>query len=388
VRPELEREPRSFSLTEGGPFHHVLTRLRLRTPTSMKRCWWLAFFVWLPLVIGEGVRIVFGLPIDPTLSDLSSHVRLLFTLPVLLLSERLLDQTAGSAMASFYSGNFCDRARIDRIADRAERLRDAWVVEAALLGLAVVGGQLVLWEVFGSTGWIHGGARAGFWSFPRVWYAVVALPIFQFVMFRWLWRWLIWSYMLARLSRLPLSVLATHPDYAGGLAALARPMTGFGGFVLGMGAVLAGAWATQVLEDRTTLPALLPGLVAFLVLALAIAVGPLLLFSGHLFRARRRTLAQYGDFARRYMLRFHDKWIARPTEPEQPLGSPDIQSLNDLGEAFQVISKTRVFVFGPRNVLVIWFAGILPMVPLFASALTVEQVLKRIVSTVLGGVPF
>jgi hypothetical protein len=60
---------------------------------------------------------------------------------------------------------------------------------------------------------------------------------------------------------------------------------------------------------------------------------------------------------------------------------------NDLGESFQRTAKTRVFVFGLRTVIVIWVAGFLPMVPLFASELTVEQVLRKIVSTILGGFP-
>ena len=172
----------------------------------------------------------------------------------------------------------------------------------------------MLWRVFGTTGLFHGGETIGFWSFSRVWYALVALPLVQFVMFRWMWRWVIWSYMLVRISKLPLFVLATHADYAGGLGALARPVSGFSAFVLANSAILAGAWATQVLQDRTTIRALVPMLVVYEVAALAVAVGPLLFLSAHLFRARRSTLAQYGDFMRAYTLRFHEKWLA-PSVP-------------------------------------------------------------------------
>lgn len=384
--PPLRRERVPFALTEGGPFYRIQMRLRLRTPTSMNRCWWLGLAAWLPLVIGEGGRALLGMPRDPTLFDLSLHVRLLFTLPVLLISERLVDQTVNSGLTSLYKGNFCDPVQIDDIVDRAQRLRDSWRVELGILAVSIFGGQLVLWRVFGATGLFHGGAEVGFWSFPRFWYALLALPLVQFVMLRWMWRWVIWSYMVARISRLPLFVLATHADYAGGLAALARPVSGFCAFVLANGAILSAAWATQIIEERTTVQALLPMLTTYLVVALVIAMGPLLLLSGHLFRARRRTLAQYGDFMRAYALQFHDKWVASRTSASA-LGSPDIQSLNDLTEAFQVISKTRVFVFGPRQVFAVWFAGLLPLLPLVLSTLTFEQVLRRILTTVLGGLP-
>lgn len=386
--PQRRRAGGAFSLTSGGPFHELLTRLRLRTPSSMVRCWWLGLLAWIPLVVGEGVRVALGAPGDPILRDLSLHTRFLVALPVLLSSEVLLEQTARSAIHSFDVGRFCDHAIVDRICERAERLRASWQVELALLVIALLGGQLVLWDVFGTTGLFHGGATAGFLSFSRVWYAVFALPLLQFVMFRWLWRWLIWTYVLACIARERLDLLATHADSACGLAALARPISAFSAFVLAIGAILSGAWATRMIADQTTLGALWPNVVTFLVAALVVAAGPLVLLSGHLFRARRRTLAQYGDFMRDYTVRFHRKWVAGdPDAGERVLGTADIQSLSDLGQAFQVASKSRVFVFSMRNVVVVWAAGLVPMLPLVMSTLTFEQVLKRIVSTVLVGIP-
>jgi hypothetical protein len=380
------RENRSnFSLTGGGPFYRVLVHLRLRTPTSMARCWWIGLLAWVPFMVGEGVRVALGMRVDPSLFDVSLHVRLLFTLPVLLFGERLLDQTVKSAVTSLYHGNFCDHALLDRIMARAAHMRDSWRVELVLLVIAMGGGQLVLWQLFGATGLVHGAATAGFWSFPRIWYSCVALPLVQFVMFRFLWRWAIWSYILLRVSRLQLYLVSTHADSAAGLSALARPTSGFSGFVFAIAGIVASAWGTQILRGRTTIQAQIPLLVTFLIVALVIAVGPLLLFSGHLFRARRRTLAEYGDFMRAYTMRFHHKWIQLATE--DPLGTSDIQSLNDLGQAYQVASKSRVFVFSVRSVVVVWFSGLAPMIPLVFSLITVEEILKRIFSIVIGGLP-
>ncbi|MCW5803108.1 MAG: hypothetical protein KIT31_12045 [Deltaproteobacteria bacterium] len=382
-----EEEPRPFSLTRGGPFYRLQMRLHLRAPNSLRRAWWIAVAAWVPIVLGAGVRHVLGMPADQTLHDLSIHVRLLVTLPVLLSSEIVLENSAASAIRSMYLGHFCDAAKLDGIAERAEWWRDRWWVEAGLLGIAILGGQLAMWGVFGAGGLFHGSTIVGVWSFPYLWYACIALPIVQFVMLRWVWRWMIWSYVLVRISRLPLTPLATHADGAAGLEPLARPVSAFSAFTLAISAIIAAAWGTTLLHEHTTIETLLPQLVIFLLDVLAIAVAPLLLFSGHLFRTRRRTLAQYGEFVRNYTLRFHAKWIDPPS-PDDPLGSPDIQSLNDLGSAFQVVSKTRPFVFGPRTVFMVWFAGLIPMVPLFASTVTVESVLERIVKTVLGGFPF
>lgn len=376
-----------FWLTRGGPFARVLQRLGIRQDGPMRRYWLIALLLWMPLVAGEGLRLAAGRAHDWTLFDLSLHVRLLFALPVMLLAERLLDRTACSAIASFYAGRFTDAAPVDRILARATAMRDWWWIEAGLAAASLVGGQLALWNVFGATGLVHGGELTATWSAPRVWYAAIALPLVQFVTLRWLWQWVIWTYVLARLSRLKLFVLATHADGAGGLAPLARPVSAFSIFVLACSSILAAAWSTQVLAERETVTSLLPSLGVFLLVALAVALGPLLLLSSQLFRARRATLAQYGDFVRAYGLQFHAKWITAGGAESEALGASDIQSLNDLGQAFQVAVKTRLFVFGSRNVVTVWFAGILPMVPLIASTLTLEEVLRKILGTIMGGIP-
>ena len=168
---------------------------------------------------------------------------------------------------------------------------------------------------------------------------------------------------------------------------MARPVTGFGGFAFATGAMLSSAWGTQILAHRTTVEAQFPALLAFLVAVLVVAVGPLLLFCGHLYRARRRALAQYGDFANAHMHGFHAKWIESAIPGEQSVGSSDLQSLNDLGGAFGVITTTRLFVFALRPIGSVWLGAILPMLPLLASVLTVEHVLKRVFSTILSGLP-
>ncbi len=378
----------TLSLTEGGPFYWVLRKLRLRTATSMARCWWIGLFLWAPLVIGAGLRWLAGMDLHPMLFDLSLHVRLLVALPLFLSSELLLERATRSAMKSFYRGGYCDAKAIDPIVDRAEQLRDSPTAELVLAGVAVMGGQLVLWKVVGPTGLVSGTTDVGFWAFPRVWYAVVALPFVQFVMLRCLWRWIIWIYVLARLSRLPLVVLPTHADFAGGLGALTRPVTGFSGFFLATSTILASAWGSQLLANQTTLPRLLPVLAVFLVVGLLLAVGPLLLLSPHLFTARRQALAQYGDFMRRFTIMFHQKWIERESAASAPaLVAPDFSSLHDLGESYMVVSKTRLFAFGPRIVLMVWTAGLVPMLPLLATTVSVDDVLRKIFTTVLGGFP-
>ncbi len=376
----------TFSLVKGGPFYRLMRRLHLTGRTDTPTGWLLAAVAWVPLAVGELVRATLGMSSDPTMFDISVHTRVLVALPMLLFAESIIDPACRGAITVFYDRKICDSAELDRIVHRAERLRDLWWIELAFVVAALVGGQLVLWHVLGSVGLVHGGQPAGAWSFPRLWYATIALPLVHFVMFRSTWHYLIWGYVLARLARQPLAALATNPDRAAGLAPLAWPTTGFSGFALAMSAILSGAWGTQVLAHRTTFQALYPGMVVFMLAVFVLAFGPLLMFSGHLFRARRLTLFQYGELTDDYVRRFHAKWIEAGAD-DSLLGSPDIQSLADIGHAFDVIATTRLFLFTPRKIFEVWLAALVPMLPLFASVVSVEHVLKRIVSALLGNVP-
>lgn len=384
---ESHRDPHLFSLTEGGPFIRVSRRLGLHRAGGGVRSFWLALLLWLPLAIGSIVRGAFGMAIDPTVLDVSVHLRLLVALPLMLLADRLIDAACRGAIASLYDGEFCDRGELAHIVEHGERLRDARLPEAILLAVAILGGQLVLWRIFGSTGLVHGAPAAGPWSFPRLWYALVALPAVQFVMYRFLWRWLIWVLMLVRLARQPLVANAMHPDFAAGLGPLAWPISAFSVFAFAVATVLAGAWGTQLIAHHTTQQALVPGMFAFLILVAVVALAPLLMFCGHVFRARRRALFEYGEFADAYTRRFRARWLEGSRDAANALGSQDIQALNDLGGAFQVVAKTRVLLFDPRQVIQLWLSAALPMLPLFANGMTVEQLLKRILGVVLGGLP-
>jgi hypothetical protein len=374
-----------FSLVDGGPFFRIVRRLHMATPRGMVRSWWLAFALWVPMTIGAALRTLAGMQQDPTVLDLSVHARVLVALPLMLLAERLIERAVGGAVLRLYK--LCDRQALAPILTIGERLRDCWWVEALLLAIAIAAGQLVMWQLTGSTGLFRGGSPVGPWSFPRLWYGLVALPVTQFLLLRELWRWLIWSYMLVRIARLPLTIVPTHPDRAGGLSALAWPVSAFGGLVLAVGVTLSAAWANQLLAHRTTLPGLVPNLLGYMLGALAVAVWPLLLFCGPLFRARRQGLYDYNKLAYEYAQGFHTRWIGGATSGGEALGSPDIQSFNDLLGVFREVESTRWFVFGPREVIDVWAAAILPMLPLFATLVSVEVVLKRIASAVLGGLP-
>jgi hypothetical protein len=388
VSTELERgivEPRQFSIAH-GPSLRLLHRLHLTRADGTPRAWVLVAIAWVPLFAGALLRVAVGERPAPILFDISVHTRLLIGIPLLVQAERMLEQRCRGAVNQLYRGNFAERAATDRIIDRAERLRDSRLVEVMLFVLLIAGAEAMLWGFVGPTGLFTGVSEAGELSFARLWYVTVSWPIAQFLFLRWLWHWTIWSYVLVRLSRVPLATIATHPDHAAGLGFLGGPMAGFAGFVLAISTLLASAWGTQILAGRAEMQAFVPSFFGFAVLAVVVACGPLLPFVGILYRARHREVSQYNGLALDYMRTFHRKWVeSRPTE--NLLGTPDLQSMNDLCGAYTSLVQVRLVPFGPRQLSMIWIAALIPMIPLIATAVPIDKLIRTIGGALLGGIP-
>lgn len=85
------RTDHPFSLTGGGPWLHVLMRCHLVDQRGRVRGSWLALAAWLPIAIAAVVQLVIAGRVDPILSDPTMHVRLLVTVPLLVVAENLLE---------------------------------------------------------------------------------------------------------------------------------------------------------------------------------------------------------------------------------------------------------------------------------------------------------
>ena len=210
--------------------------------------------------------------------------------------------------------------------------------------------------------------------------------MFQFFLYRSLWRWALWTQLLWRLSRLPLQPIATHPDLAGGLAFLSIPSAGFAYVVAGLSATQAGMWANQVLFAGAKVASFKFELLLFAVAAVVLALGPLGAFAGHLWRCRFAGQIQYGDLATDYSRLFHERWIVQK-ERSDLLGSADIQSLADLGNSYNIIQRTRLLPFAPLLAVLIAVAAVAPVLPVALLEVPLTKLLAKLGGALLGKGP-
>jgi hypothetical protein len=76
---------------------------------------------------------------------------------------------------------------------------------------------------------------------------------------------------------------------------------------------------------------------------LCVFLGPLLVFAPQLAQAKRKGMREYGTLAERYVREFDAKWLLGGAPADEPfVGTGDIQSLADLGNACEVVQSMRI----------------------------------------------
>ena len=376
-----------FSLVDGGPLCALLRRLGWTRPDGRldyrRACIVLVAVAWGPLLIAAlYARATAG---HVLAIDWGIHARLLAAIPLLLLADASLHNRTRFVAERLVADRWVtdQEERFDEMIARAVRHRDGVVPELVLIGIALAASQVVVWGFGGLPFARRVVTMERHLLAARWWYALVALPLFQFLVYRALWRWVIWIQLLWRLSRLRLQPVATHPDRAGGLEFVSWPSIGFGYVIAALSATQAGVWADQVIYAGLKVTELKWQVLVFALAALAVALGPLLVLSGRLWRCQTEGQHDYGSLAIDYTRQFHARWIAR-RDRNDVLGSADIQSLADLAGGYDVVARMRFVPFGARAVIALAAAAIAPMLPVALLGVPLDQLLAKLAGTLLG----
>ena len=94
-------------------------------------------------------------------------------------------------------------------------------------------------------------------------------------------------------------------------------------------------------------------------------------------------MREYGALAQRYVRDYDHKWLrGGAPQDEQLLGSPDIQSLADIGSSFEMVKNMRWVPFNLPTVLHLSVTTLLPVLPLMLTMISMEELLDRLIKMV------
>ena len=391
VAESIQGSP-DFSLVLGGPLFQLFRKWHIASDDLellQRRIVVITLVAWLPLLLltvlggagGDVRRLSF-------FHDLEVHVRFLVALPILIGAELIVHLRLRPIVRRFVERRIVlpeDLPRFQSIVESAIRLRNSVPLE---LGLVCVVYTVGLW-FWSSRFELHAptwyATPEGPWhlTLAGLWYVFVSIPIVQFILLRWYVRLFIWFRFLWHVSRIKLQLISTHPDRGGGLAFLGRSSYIFGPILFAQGAMAAGLVAGRVLyggESLLSFKFQLGGLIAFFVL---VVLGPLLMFTPQLVRAKRKGLADYGLLAQRYVEGFERKWVVRDSAPpEDLLGTSDIQSLADLGNSYAFVRAMRPIPFGTEDIVRLAAVTAAPLAPLLLTIYPAEHLLMQVIKLI------
>jgi hypothetical protein len=392
VQPNLLEGPSDFSLVLGGPIFQFFRKSHLAgegLELLHRRLLIITAVAWLPLFLLAAFASSAGtLGRLSFLHDVEVQVRFLIALPVLIAAELIVHSRLRVVVRNFVDRSLVlpqDLLRFNDAIKSALRLRNSIPLEIGLL-FFVYPLSLWLWNrrisLDVSTWYANPGGR---WhlTLAGIWYVFVSIPVLRFILLRWYLRLFIWFRLLWHVSRIDLNLIPTHPDRAAGLAFLGKSAYAFGPILFAQGVMLAGLVAERVLyrgESLVSFKVQIVGFVVFFVLAI---LGPLLMFTPQMARAKRKGLGDYGLLAQHYVENFQQKWVRRPAaSTEDLLGTGDIQSLADLGNSYAMVRDMRAVPFWLEDISRLAAATAAPLLPLLLTIFSPEELLTRVLKVV------
>jgi hypothetical protein len=383
----------SFSLVVGGPFYALLRRLRLVEPAPNigGRIAMLFALTWVPLGCLSALQgVLFGPKVSlPLLYDFSMYGRYFVGLPLLVIAEVVIDPRIRRVVTTFDKSGLIGpeaRPRYHAALEGIRRLRDSRLAELLLLVLASLPWFMLVdqqeWISQGLTTW-HGNTSGGL-SDAGWWFVFVSSPILRFLLFRWLWRYLVWSLLLYRVMELDLNLMPTHPDLMGGLGFVLDTQRHFGILFAGIGSFIAGRFGNSIAYfgvsvGSTTLPML-----AFVIIAVVVVLCPLTLLTPKLSALRTAGLARYDELARNLTESFDAKWTRARVAPRGSLlGSLDPSSLADFVSSYGVIRDLRTVPVDRKLLFQVAAEAAAPLAILWIAATPAEHIVAGVLKVLL-----
>jgi hypothetical protein len=369
----------NFSIICGGPVHRLQVHLREAGHERyrvVRRAVFVVLVTWLPLLILSFLRgDAYGSHIQiPFLRDFAANARFLIAAPILILAEPSIDKRWRMLALHFLRSGLVagiELPSFEAVIAKITRLRDRVLPEAILIVVAlapsILLGRVPL--VGGVSDWHTTTLGTGEPTPAGWWFNFISVPFFRFLLFRWVWRLLLWTSFLWRVSRLNLYLVATHADMAAGLGFLSEGQKVFGPIVFAGGAVVAAQVGNTIAYHGATLDSQKFPMIVYGVLAITLLVAPLLVVAPVLRKTRTQALAEYGSLVTVHDQQFDAKWIRQGRQQEEAiLGTPDPSSLADLGSSFAVIRQMRFVPVDKPTLVALGLAAALPMVPVIVLA--------------------
>src|SRR4051812_18729757 len=388
VAPDAQKP---FSLVDDDPPLRWQRAVHLAPKSGLgviRRAVVLALAAWIPIALWAWSRgrFLYVSPGEPLLQHYGVHVRCLVAIPLFVIGEATLHNAALRYLPQFLSSGLVDdatRPAFDAAIRAVRRWRDAstpWLtmIAAALAWTFVDSATKYSDEL----SWALD--ATGSLGFGGVWFAYVVRPIFLALLLGWFWRIALLTVLFARLVRLNLSFVPSHPDRTGGIGFVEKLPVAFAPVSLGLSATLASRWAHQMVYHGQTVAALKLPAAMFVVVWSLLLLAPLVPLMPVLAAVKRAALPAYAAMIAEQGRQVRRRWIDSTTKAEGPLLEPaGIGVTADAAVLFGAVRSMRIFPIGRTTGVDILLPIVVPMLVVVALQIPIKTLLLGLVKTLM-----
>lgn len=188
-----------------------------------------------------------------------------------------------------------------------------------------------------------------------------------------------------RVSRIDMSLKATHPDLSGGLGVLRNSQNAFTIIFVAIGTMLSVSLAQEILYTDATFALVRPVTLVFVVLCLVITTLPLLFFARKILKARILGRVTYGAIGFRLSRAFDEKWADKvnPKAGKNLMEGTDSSSVCDYSDIYDVVRNMRMIPVGLREYMFQAIALAAPFAPLVLLELPIGEVTEKLLGILI-----
>ena len=348
---------------------------------------------WLPLAVLtliDGTFYSTDITI-PFIKDVTPFVRGLIVIPLLVMADNLIEPMITRVLKYLKLSGVVAESEKENLQHAAERMThkmNSRLVQILLLILLITVSWLLqsdyvaMWTEDGVTSWMlymEDGVIDE--TLAGSWFLLVTSPLMSFLLYRWIWRFMVWSLFLYRVSRMKLELYASHTDLAGGLGMIGVNHAFFSILFLIIATLVSSDLAGNILYEGDQLVAEKQLVIVFIVMSMVILLIPLCFFSNKLIHMKYKALSTYSALQNQISSDFHKHWI--DDEAKDIVDSMQPSAMADYSAVFEIIRNVRIVPIDSKTIIYVAILLLLPFLPLTLTELSIIDVLNKISESLL-----
>ena len=384
---------KEFSLVRGGLIYFLTSvfRKKARPGRELKNtAIALALITWLPLCL---LALFYGTLSDDntTISffeDFIVHVRFLLVIPFLILIEKTVDKTFVEYIVN--TDNIIPDAQqqdYNEMVNRLKKLTTSYLPEIIVLltyyitiiinpTFLVLEDSMRNYLTYSGTDTLN---IAGWYNF------IICVPIYLLLMFRWLWRWIVWFYSVIKILRFNIYVDPLHADKMGGLSYLNLVPLTLSFILAAPSAMLSAEIGIKIIYNNASFMSYSHLIIYYVLFSPIILYSPLLLFMLKLTNARREGILKFGSLIRKHNFEYVKKWLDPKSEnKELILGALDHSSLADINGSYAPIEDFKLLPIDFKMIVISFIMNAIPYIPLVFTYYSFTELFNMFMKSTVG----